>query len=156
MHKPCNPRPHATCKHKAGSIKGQRSNCTVILYSYIGRLLYSLRLALCGSTYNCTWSTHKIRIMRFTMVYKHCSLAPRLSLLHEHMQYQLSLSDIFYRVKGHIAYTCGGGRAWEQGYIHPSPCLLHLDVLLPQATLSQCHDDHLYWHSGEQSSGTVI
>ena len=30
------------------------------------------------------------------------------------------------------------------------------DLLLSQVTLLQCHDDHLHWHTGEQSSGTVM
>ena len=30
------------------------------------------------------------------------------------------------------------------------------DLLLSQVTLLQCHDDHLHWHSGEQSFGTVM
>ena len=39
---------------------------------------------------------------------------------------------------------------------HHSPCHVCWDLLLSQVTLSQCHDDHLHWHSGEQSSCTVM
>ena len=39
---------------------------------------------------------------------------------------------------------------------HNSPSHVCWDLLPSQVTLSQCHDDHLHWHSGEQSSGTVM
>ena len=41
-------------------------------------------------------------------------------------------------------------------YTQHSPCHMCWDLLLSQVTLSQCHDDHLHWHSGEQSSGPVM
>ena len=37
-----------------------------------------------------------------------------------------------------------------------SPCHVCWDLLFSQVTLSQCHDNHLHWHSGEQSSGPVM
>ena len=59
----------------------------------------------------------------------------------------------------HQSYTCTCNyiciciQAWST---HDSPCHVHWDLLLPQVTLSQCHDDHPNWHSGEQSAGTVM
>ena len=39
-------------------------------------------------------------------------------------------------------------------YTH-SPCYVCWDLPLSQVAHSQCHDNHLRWHSGEQSSGPV-
>ena len=51
-----------------------------------------------------------------------------------------------------IPYTC----TILEWSTHHSLCHMCWDLLLSQVALSQCHDDHLHWRSGEQSSGPVM
>ena len=103
-------------------------------------------------THTCNSHVQRQKGLATLETYTHeCSLVPRLTFVRvytTHVKYLLSVQRYSYK---HTTYMY----ILYNLYTQHSPRHVCWDLLLSQVTLSQCHDDHLHWHSGEQSSGTV-